>query len=1483
MRLASRFLPFVLCLLLPQLSFAQYIYIDTNGDGLPGTGDVLQASGETTLDIWLRTDGNRDGSSASCIDPSATLAINSYSFILKAQYGTMNWGALVNRLTEIPTAIGAFSNATDYFAGFYGGPNLPPGTYRLASLPVSVATGTPELEFASATDLPAATTTGFGSECPGPYYDYYMKLGVEWFDSDGVSYSGQVNHPPGLSPIPDLVVAEAATADQSISATDSDGDPLTFSKIAGPPYMTVATVDAGSGTAAGVIHLAPGYTDAGPATGRVAVTDGAVSDSASFAITVENTDRPPVLEQPLDMEIAAGTEDAQTLIAADPDGQPLQFLKIDGPRFMSVQTYFAQVGLVRTLPDRDVFGQFVGVVGASDGELMDQKSFGIRVHGAITLDQPADMAVVVQGTAQQTLRATDPEGVPLSFTRSSGPSFVAVTTTDPGAGAATGLLRAVPGEFDAGLYFVSVTATDGVSVDEKSLHVRVVNPGGQGALARRFFAGAFLSSEAAFNPQCVALADFNEDGIPDVATVDGLFWDLGVRMVTILLGNGDGTFARFLDIYVGDFPARVACADLNHDGHVDLAAVTNNSRNVAVLLGAGDGTFGPMAQYPTASNCHDVTFGDWNGDGAPDLAVVSNRTDRLYIYLNAGDGTFAGRQEYPTGRYPDRVFAGDVTGDGHDDLLVHCFDDGSVQLFRGRTDGSFEEPALVPAAAGLSMCGLVDVDQDGFLDILGVEPSGGSVAVARGAGDGSFLDRDRWPVGSRPSDAATGDVDRDGIPDLVVTDFNDDTVSFLRGLGGGSFAPRKTCGVGPGPVSVRLADFDLDGILDAVSASRGSTTITTLIGTEAGGFEPNRESPGMLQASAAAELDWSGDGRPDLALGNPFQHALSLFAARADGTFEAGPVVPIAGVADRIVGGDWDRDGVPDLAILDRYAGTVTALRGQGGGAFTQTGVWPLGFIPGSMIAVDFDQDGSLDLALAGGYLGGITLLRGQADGTFTIEAAPAGINYAQDLLFADFTEDGILDLATSSFAGGAVYRGVGDGTFQPGGAFVSLDEAPAHLAAADLDGDGHLDLAFALEDSSRIVTAWGNGDGTFAEPASYSVARTPTRIVAADWNGDGLTDLAAACTGANVVTLLMGGTGRNGFGSRIDVGCGSVPIAAFPGDWNGDGFLDVVTVDARRGTITTLLNRGLLNPNHPPVADAGGPYRGVAGAPIEISGAASTDPDGDALQYLWSLGDGATAVGPAVLHVYGEGGVYSIVLEVRDGSAVARDTTSATVSASLPARAFRSSGRGVFPTMGGAPTLCYRLESVENDFSIESLAPSSLRLVSPGTGTVSEIPAVEGKSARSGDTDRNGVPERQVCFARADLEQLFSLVASRRTVALLIRGRLLSGAIVEAAASLTVIGPSDVPQAFAYPNPFNPEGRIGFSVPAAGPVTVRVFDATGRLVITLLESQPMPAGYHEIPVKARDGLGRSMGSGVYLYRVETARGATSGRFVVIE
>jgi len=157
---------FLVCLLPALPAHAQYIYLDANGDGVHTAADVLAPVGPTTLEVWLRTDTNRDGGAAVCASGEA-LTINSYEFILKATNGQVNWSTFTNLQPEMTTSFGLASSSTEYHNGFGGGTILPPGTYHLGTLVVSSALGTPSLSFAATTSLSGGYLTSFGSQCLG--------------------------------------------------------------------------------------------------------------------------------------------------------------------------------------------------------------------------------------------------------------------------------------------------------------------------------------------------------------------------------------------------------------------------------------------------------------------------------------------------------------------------------------------------------------------------------------------------------------------------------------------------------------------------------------------------------------------------------------------------------------------------------------------------------------------------------------------------------------------------------------------------------------------------------------------------------------------------------------------------------------------------------------------------------------------------------------------------------------------------------------------------------------------------------------------------------------------------------------------------------------------------------------------------------------------------------------------------------------------
>jgi hypothetical protein len=183
----------------------------------------------------------------------------------------------------------------------------------------------------------------------------------------------------------------------------------------------------------------------------------------------------------------------------------------------------------------------------------------------------------------------------------------------------------------------------------------------------------------------VAVGDFNGDGVPDLAVTNS-----GPRTVSVLLGNGDGTFRTAFNCPVGAAPTCVAVGDFDRDGILDLV-VNNNvaSGTVSVLMGNGDGTFRAAGSYAAGISASAVAVADLNGDGILDLAVANGGSNNVSVLLGNGDGTFGAAVNYPAGGgdqpFPRSMAVGDFNGDGTPDLVV-ASDTVSVLLGKWRWD-----------------------------------------------------------------------------------------------------------------------------------------------------------------------------------------------------------------------------------------------------------------------------------------------------------------------------------------------------------------------------------------------------------------------------------------------------------------------------------------------------------------------------------------------------------------------------------------------------------------------------------------------------------------------------------------------------------------------------------------------------------------------------------------------------------------------------
>ena len=315
--------------------------------------------------------------------------------------------------------------------------------------------------------------------------------------------------------------------------------------------------------------------------------------------------------------------------------------------------------------------------------------------------------------------------------------------------------------------------------------VTVVNPAPGGGTSNVVFfevttatSSIALSAPRGFDagsgPQSVAVGDFNGDGKPDLAVVNSYS-----NNVSILLGNGDGTFQIHVDYPTGAQPGSVAIGDFNGDGKLDLAVVNSYSNNVSVLLGNGNGTFQPAVSYGTGSGTGPafVAVGDFNRDGKLDLAVANSNSSNVSVLLGNGDGTFQTAVNYDVGGAPTSIAVGDFNHDGKLDLAVAVPVPGPstyVSVLLGNGDGTFQTAVNYNAPYAPDAVAVGDFNGDGNLDLV-VGNRSSNISVFLGNGDGTFRTAVNYSAGYNPSSVAVGDFNNDGTLDLAVANSGSST------------------------------------------------------------------------------------------------------------------------------------------------------------------------------------------------------------------------------------------------------------------------------------------------------------------------------------------------------------------------------------------------------------------------------------------------------------------------------------------------------------------------------------------------------------------------------------------------------------------------------------------------------------------------------------------------------------------------------------
>jgi VCBS repeat protein len=732
------------------------------------------------------------------------------------------------------------------------------------------------------------------------------------------------------------------------------------------------------------------------------------------------------------------------------------------------------------------------------------------------------------------------------------------------------------------------------------------------------------------SPWFMCTADFNEDGIDDVATNNR-----GNDTVSVLLGQGDGTFAAADNYNVGDDPYCVKAADLDADDILDLVVAVQDDDEVAILWGLGsdgrgDGNFGSRLDISLAADSGPthLVVRDFNADGIPDIATSNWSGENVAVILGQGtDGvgnrTFAAPAYYgvgATGVNPRSITAGDFDADGIEDLAVGNWYQNMVSVLygggsSGKGNGTFNTVQRFAAGSTQANIQTADFNADGRLDLAVVSMNSNAVNIllgqgADGRGNGAFGALTGYPTGSTPVSVVPADLDHDGILDLVVAEYGANSVGVLLGNGSGgrgdgTFGSRNPFSVGTNPAAAVVLESNTDGIPDIAACNYGPGSVSVLRGQGSGGLGDGSFVVGVTVStgsspSALLAQDLDADAILDLAAVHQGQSQVGFYKGsgadgRGDAGFSAGWTGSNANTPQWVSAGDVDGDRIPDLLTANSGNERVGVFIGNGGdargnGTYASQVTHNFGR-PYMVGLLDLNADQLLDMLVVDNNGNEIEVRLGEGvdghpSGDFGSVTRTAVGNAPTRSAFGDVDADSIWDLAvansqdnTISILLGQGSAGQGNGGFTVGTP-VPVGTEPLHPLLVDLNHDGILDLVTANRGSNNISVCLGlgsngRGNGTFAAANNILVGTGPEMVAAGDFNSDTIPDLASANGGDGSVSILLG-NGNGTFQAPSSVIVGGTPAAIVVGHFDWDGRVDLAVSDTGNDQITILRGVGI-------------------------------------------------------------------------------------------------------------------------------------------------------------------------------------------------------------------------------------------------------------------------------------------------------------------
>jgi hypothetical protein len=741
------------------------------------------------------------------------------------------------------------------------------------------------------------------------------------------------------------------------------------------------------------------------------------------------------------------------------------------------------------------------------------------------------------------------------------------------------------------------------------------------------------------NPYAVAVADFNRDGIPDLAVTNN-----GSNTVSVLLGKGDGTFQSPQTYTTGYRPMAVAVGDFNMDGIPDLVVANWQDHTLSVLLGNGDGTFKPQMNFPVGdgplaspvSGSLYLAVGDLNHDGIPDVVVSIQSTQSVYVLLGNGDGTFQAQKEFAGAG--DEIALADFDGDGNLDIA-----DANGTILLGNSDGTFR--AGTDISSGGSYIAVGDFNGDGKPDLAVRTQS--AITVYLNSGSATFQSSYSYAPNCICSGSVTvGDFNLNGHQGLIVGAFN--TSILFLGNGDGTFAP-QSAQIPTGSIhSAGVADFNGDGRPDLAVPANLFLNEVTVQAKATSFFILGGNSTHTVQAAYGGDSAYAPSTSNAVTLARGVSTSLAI-AGTPTGVVASGKTVQLTATLTPDLYNSVPASGTVTFSDYGTAIGAPVSISSSGQAVLT-TGALAAG---GHSFSAAYSGDGNFAAAQSGTVAVWATI-----SSSTTLSVSANSVSPGTDIVLTAAVKDqnsvavksGQVQFcnAAATYCEGSALLGIGQltstgvatlnlrlgiGTYTIKAVFsgtatvapststgqsvavagkvwsasaLSLAGVPGNYTlTATVTGGGKTaptgTVAFEDASNGNATVATASLDGTtalatFGETV-YANGESPNPIVvgdfngdgkpvivggaaAGDFNGDGKLDLVVTNAAANTFGVLLG-NGDGSFQAQQNYTVGAPPTSQFSttpvalGDFNGDGNLDIVAISSTDNTLHLFLGKG--------------------------------------------------------------------------------------------------------------------------------------------------------------------------------------------------------------------------------------------------------------------------------------------------------------------